>query len=212
VVFNENNQPAKTTGVRPHLLSWGRDHKDYDGVQRKLTDQEWELMKAQVTTKIAPNAEHMATRFEKKNPTTAFLVEERMLMAPERIKERRSMARPFSIPATVAEVLPGNQYKLRWHMDCRLGKACEVGKQMYASVYLKKVLTNTTQNWGDVDIGPHDVVGSISDDREHREFAAHTPGLQTPVGLNAASGTAYAPALTVLVSFQRLWNNGECAC
>jgi hypothetical protein len=212
VVFNENHQPAKTTGVRPHLLFWGRDHDDYDGVHRQLTEHEWALMKAEVTTKIAQNAEHMATRFEKRYPTTVFAVGERVLLAPERIKERRlkkSMALPFSIPATVAEVLPGNQYKLRWDMDCSLGKAGEVGKKKYPSVYLKKVLTDTAHNWGDVQIGPHDVVAAV---RDHRELVATTSGLRTPVGVNAASGPARPPAPTVLVSFQRLWNNGECAC
>ena len=178
VVFNENNQVAKTTDVRPHLLFWGRDHRDYDGVQCQLTPQQWELLKAKATTKIARNAEDMAARFEKKFPITVFQVGERVLLAPDRVKERRlkkTMALPFSIAATVAEVLPGNQYKLRWENDCRLGRAGEVGKKKFASVYLKKVLTNTTQNWNDVDIGNQHVNPSTLDARCRAEDEASTP-------------------------------------
>ena len=50
-----------------------------------------------------------------------------------------------------------------------------MGKKKFASVYLKKVLTNTTQNWNDVDIGNQHVNPSTLDARCRADDEASTP-------------------------------------
>jgi hypothetical protein len=152
VVVNENNQVARTTGVRPHLLLWGYDHESFPGggPASKLSREEWDKLKHDVRDRMYKAAEKTKAAVEKRRPATKLKVGDRVLVKTVQRRERRlaKVLEPtFAVQAVITEVLRGCKYKLMWEEDWSGGDKGETSAKSWHLKDLKKVQFQPTFNW-----------------------------------------------------------------
>ena len=151
VVVNENNQVARTTGVRPHLLLWGHDHASCPGGQHaQLSLEEWDKLKHEVRERMYEKGEKAKKAVEQRRPSTKLKVGDHVLVKTVNRSERRSakvLEPTFSVRAVVSEVLVGCKFRLNWSEDWARGEIGEESKQIWYLKDLKKIQTKPVFDW-----------------------------------------------------------------
>ena len=152
VVLNENNQVARTTGIRPHLLLWGYDHESFPGggPGSKLSREDWDKLKHEARDRMYQMSEKVKKAAEQRRPATKLKVGDHVLVKTVQRSERRlkKVFEPtFSVKAVVAVVLRGCKFKLEWSEDWNGGNMGEVSSKSWHLKDLKKVQVVPVYDW-----------------------------------------------------------------
>jgi hypothetical protein len=183
VVVNENNQIAKTTGVRPHLLLWGHDHESFPGggPTSQLSKEEWDKLKHEARTRMYQKAEKVQSAGEKRRPATKLNVGDHVLVKTIQRRERRLakvLAPTFSVQAVITEVLKGFKFKIMWQEGWSGGKQGEVSSKSWHLKDLKKVHVKPTFDWNSAEeLIPSKIIDDVD---AGRGCEAVTPSIQPP--------------------------------